>query len=51
MYVTSQKSKLYVAEADIEKSSKISRELFASKSKEIFDEFHTLKRNLAYRFA
>ena len=51
LYVTSQKSKLYVAEADIEKSSNISRELFASKSKEIFDEFHTLKRNLAYRFA
>ena len=51
LYVTSQKSKFYVAEADIEKSSNISRELFASKSKEIFDEFHTLKRNLAYRFA
>merc|ERR1711963_3881 len=49
LYVTSQKSKLYVTEADMEKSSNISRELFASKSKEIFDEFHTLKRNLAYR--
>ena len=51
LYVTSQKSKFYVTEADMEKSCNISRELFASKSKEIFDEFHTLKRDLAYRFA
>ena len=50
MYCVSQNIKLRVQEADIDKACNVSRELFASKSKEIFDEFHTLKQNLAYRY-
>ena len=44
------KTKLRIQETDMDKMCSASRELFASKSKEIFDEFHALKRNLAYRF-
>jgi len=43
------KTKLRIQETDMDKMCSASRELFASKSKEIFDEFHALKRNLAYR--
>ena len=50
MYCVSQNTKLRIQEADIDKACNVSRELFASKSKDIFDEFHTLKRNLAYRY-
>ena len=50
LFCTSQTTKLRIQEADMDKVCNSSRELFASKSKEIFDEFHTLKRNLAYRF-
>ena len=50
LYLTSQESKIRIQEADMDKACNVSRELFASKAKEIFDEFHTLKRNLAYRF-
>ena len=49
LYCVSQNVKLTIQEADMDKVCNASRELFASKSKEIFDEFHTLKRNLAYR--
>lgn len=49
LYLTSQESKIRIQEADMDKACNVSRELFASKAKEIFDEFHTLKRNLAYR--
>ena len=49
LFCTSQTTKLRIQEADMDKVCNSSRELFASKSKEIFDEFHTLKRNLAYR--
>ena len=51
LYCTSQTTKVKIQETDMDKVCNASRELFASKSKEIFDEFHTLKRNLAYRFA
>ena len=50
LYCASQTKILKIEEADMDKACNVSRELFASKSKEIFDEFHTLKRNLAYRF-
>ena len=50
LYCVSQNVKLTIQEADMDKVCNASRELFASKSKEVFDEFHTLKRNLAYRF-
>merc|ERR1719495_2128545 len=49
VYCGSQNIKVKIQEADMDKVCNASRELFASKSKEIFDEFHTLKRNLAYR--
>jgi len=49
LYCASQTKILKIEEADMDKACNVSRELFASKSKEIFDEFHTLKRNLAYR--
>ena len=50
VYCGSQNIKVKIQEADMDKVCNASRELFASKSKEVFDEFHTLKRNLAYRF-
>ena len=50
LFCTSQTTKLRIQEADMDKVCNASRELFASKSKDIFDEFHALKRNLAYRF-
>jgi len=49
VYCGSQNIKVKIQEADMDKVCNASRELFASKSKEVFDEFHTLKRNLAYR--
>ena len=50
LYCTSQETKLTIKEADMDKACNTSRELFASKSKEIFDEFRALQRNLTYRF-
>jgi len=49
LYCTSPNMKVRIQEDDMDKVCNASRELFASKSKDIFDEFHTLKQNLAYR--
>jgi len=49
LFCVSQNTKVKIQEADMDKVCNATRELFASKSKEIFDEFHTLKQNLAYR--
>lgn len=37
-------------EKDIETMYNIQRELFASKSKDVFDEFRSLKKTVAYRY-
>ena len=37
-------------EEDMEKMYNIQRELFASKSKDVFDEFRSLKKTVAYRY-